>query len=514
MLGGKLSKITSHFLRPNVRYSIKFIHKDKTEHTLIRQTIDKNPRPTTSEWHELRKKLMLSTANKSSINIDATILRSCVPDRLDTGKSYWKYLKESGDDTKSSTLTVLLELYYRASKTGTEITDNDQLDIIDICESLRKKSPALDSTSAEGIIYGLVLTADWRRSLEILDSIQISSKPSLYSAVVQRALQEQDEHLVWKLLDAMVTDCDEIQNEVFMSYIAFCEREAVTFSEHIDKMLTFIGDNRIVVSTTVVNEIQRSFHKFNHNCSTATVSKQGTCQSCRKRLRNIDITDGEFNNLSNHFFDKIFTEKNIFNKSTPEELTSFIAFFNETGPYHCVIDGLNVGYFNQTFNPTAQSKLLAGVVKHFVNQKKSVLVIGRKHMTRWPKANMDYIRKYANLFLTEDSSQDDLFFLYSTLKSGPHTDFVTNDVMRDHTLAWDKDLKTVYRRWQEQHRYKVRAISDYGRMTFDDPVKFDMNAQQVDGCWHIPFENGLHCTLKENYLRKNWLCVSKQLPGK
>ncbi|XP_037035089.1 mitochondrial ribonuclease P catalytic subunit-like [Bradysia coprophila] len=254
--------------------------------------------------------MMLSTANKSSINIDATILRSFFPDRLDVGKSYWKYLKESGDDPKSTTLIVLLEmyLYYRASKTGTAITGNDQLDIIDICESLRQKSPAFDSTSAEGIIYGLVLTADWRRSLEILDSIQISSKPSSDSAVIQRALQEQDEHLVWKLI------------------------------ENIDKMLTF--------------------HKFIYNCSTATVSKQGTCQSCRKRLRDIDITDDEFKNLSNHFFDKIFIEENIFNKSTPGELKSFIAFFDETGPYHCVIDGLNVGYCNQTFNPIAQSKLV------------------------------------------------------------------------------------------------------------------------------------------------------------
>lgn len=75
---------------------------------------------------------MLSTADQSSINIDEIILRNCFPDQLDAGKSYLNYLKESGDDPKSSTLIMLLELYYRANKSGTELTSNDQVDIVEM----------------------------------------------------------------------------------------------------------------------------------------------------------------------------------------------------------------------------------------------------------------------------------------------------------------------------------------------------------------------------------------------
>lgn len=132
MFANKFLKFTKCFLKPNVRCSSKLIHKDKTQHTLIRQTLDKNSKPTTSEWHELRKKLMLSTANNSSINIDEAILSNCFPDKLDLGKSYFNYLKECGDDPKPSTLMKLLELYYRASRSGTHLTDNDQLDIIEM----------------------------------------------------------------------------------------------------------------------------------------------------------------------------------------------------------------------------------------------------------------------------------------------------------------------------------------------------------------------------------------------
>lgn len=90
---------------------------------------------------------------------------------------------------------------------------------------------------------------------------------------------------------------------------------------------------------------------------------RGSCQSCRRRLRNIDITDDEFKKLSKHFLEKIFIEENILIKSTPEELGSFVAFFNKTGPYHCVIDGLNVGHFNNATNPTAQSKYVSSSVQ-------------------------------------------------------------------------------------------------------------------------------------------------------
>lgn len=69
----------------------------------------------------------------------------------------------------------------------------------------------------------------------------------------------------------------------------------------------------------------------------------------------------------------------------------------------------------------------------------------------------------------------------------------------------------IFRRWQQEHQYMIKWISDNGRITFEEPIQFDMNAHQVDGCWHIPFEDDSHCTFgtKSFELRKNWLCISK-----
>lgn len=149
----------------------------------------------------------------------------------------------------------------------------------------------------------------------------------------------------------------------------------------------------------------------------------GKCQSCSKQLRSVYATDDEFNELSNHFLDKILIGSSIFSKTTPQELESFLTFVDRTKPYDCVIDGLNVAHSKNSTNPLVQANSvdlisngilkeffflnkiffqLASVVKYFVDRKLTVCVLGRKHMTKWPKYQMNYIRENSHLFLTDN----------------------------------------------------------------------------------------------------------------
>ena len=47
-------------------------------------------------------------------------------------------------------------------------------------------------------------------------------------------------------------------------------------------------------------------------------------------------------------------------------------------------------------------KQLASVVKYFQNKNKHVLVLGRKHMNKWPKKTMQYVKDNAAVFLAND----------------------------------------------------------------------------------------------------------------
>lgn len=115
----------------NVRFASVRRNDLDSEMALIQQTLDQNHQPTTKEWSELKGKLMeMKEMSRSRYNIDTVILGRCLPTQLHVGKSYIKYLKETGCEPNTSTLINLLQLYYKASKIGTEITKNDQQEII------------------------------------------------------------------------------------------------------------------------------------------------------------------------------------------------------------------------------------------------------------------------------------------------------------------------------------------------------------------------------------------------
>lgn len=143
-------------------------------------------------------------------------------------------------------------------------------------EKFAAKFPTFDTVLAEGVIYGLVLTNNWRKSLDILDSIKIAAVPSpaVYSAVIQRAIADEDEKIVWTLMHDMVNDCKSLQKEVFLAYIGYCEKYPAKFTENINRMLTFIGDNQIVLTTEISTRMHRAFERFdNYVCSITAVSK-------------------------------------------------------------------------------------------------------------------------------------------------------------------------------------------------------------------------------------------------
>lgn len=128
----------------------------------------------------------------------------------------------------------------------------------------------------ESLICGLLLTKDWRKCLELLNSIKVLAKPStfVYSAIIGRAINDEDENIFWTLLKEMVSNCEFLPNEPFTSYISFCEKNSRTFTENINKMLTFIEENEILVSNGVVNEFQSAFQRFGYTSTISSITKQ------------------------------------------------------------------------------------------------------------------------------------------------------------------------------------------------------------------------------------------------
>lgn len=76
------------------------------------------------------------------------------------------------------------------------------------------------------------------------------------------------------------------------------------------------------------------------------------CKHCQNKLEEVVFDQKEFEKLKSVFFSNCIIGKNIFNKTTPEELEKFKMFMRKAEPYDIVIDGLNVAYCAGNKQPT------------------------------------------------------------------------------------------------------------------------------------------------------------------
>lgn len=119
----------SHIYYSQAAYNRRRPHVFEEQRALIRETLEQNQQPTKTEWRELQHKLA-TMKSSSSFNVDAMIVHSCSPNELSAAKSYIKLVKEDyGQEPSTGALRGLLNLYYQASQTGTEITVDDQREI-------------------------------------------------------------------------------------------------------------------------------------------------------------------------------------------------------------------------------------------------------------------------------------------------------------------------------------------------------------------------------------------------
>lgn len=122
---------------------------------------------------------------------------------------------------------------------------------------------------------------------------------------------------------------------------------------------------------------------------------------CRQQLDNVRLPTIEFQKLKKEFEATSLSKANILARSSFGEFIRFKQIVNEKRSFHYVIDGLNVAYTGSTDKLLEQAKTLTKLVEHFVQRKKRVLIIGRKHMDdTWPGPQINFIKKNATLFLT------------------------------------------------------------------------------------------------------------------
>lgn len=113
------------------RNSTPFVSQNQLSQLLLQSKLAENRALSADEWRILRSDLLASDDRSiTAVNIDATILGGCLPDgRLEVGKSYVRFLRESGDEPNLASMGRLLRLYHMAEGQG-RLSVADRGDIV------------------------------------------------------------------------------------------------------------------------------------------------------------------------------------------------------------------------------------------------------------------------------------------------------------------------------------------------------------------------------------------------
>ncbi|XP_063705462.1 mitochondrial ribonuclease P catalytic subunit [Culicoides brevitarsis] len=456
-------------------------------------------------WSNVKQTILATNRNAKKANVDGIILNHlCANKNIETAKLFVESMQKNGEKLNPLIKGIMLKLYYHATHHKDYVlTEDDKSRIIEIYRELKQNYDTFDSTTCENLILGLSLTSAWKEGIQLLEDAKLTAIPGrfTYTALITSALKNEEPSTFFRLLDEMIGHEQQPTSQIYNTWIDWCKNMA-----DFEKIFRFLEDMGLHMPLDSAEKLIKKMSSMKITAQKVRVTKYGNCSGCKKSLDTTALTIDEFNNVRDAFLSKVIVKNNIFLNTNPEELQAFKNFLEENGPYDCVVDGLNVAYSKGNKGAVAQANLLLQVVTELTKIHKNILVLGKKHMIKWPAQQMKRLRMIADTFFTADISQDDPFLLYATLKSGPEARFCSRDLMRQHAFLLGPELRICFFKWRDQRQYKLKSSF---KVLFDKPCLYKGTAHKIDNVWHIPFVEDERTWLNE-YVptdEKQWMCI-------
>ncbi|XP_062863167.1 mitochondrial ribonuclease P catalytic subunit isoform X2 [Trichomycterus rosablanca] len=396
------------------------------------------------------------------------------------------------------------------------VSGGHRAEVSDVYDIMRGCYKTLDTGAYSLLVKGLSQTERWRETLGILDQIKKVITPSSrnYGDAISGACLHGDRDTAWRLyrelMDQGLTASQETWRCLFES--SDDQRED---KDELMSVLNYMRENQIYPDERLAKSIKTWFESEPDEKWRGTFSSvdlRGVCRSCAADLESIRLTEEEYAQLKHRVVQDVIEGRDVFNKTTPEELESFKNFAKNRAAFDVVIDGLNVANLNPK---CTKSETLLAVVSELEQQGLNILVLGRKHMLHpsrnWDRHHMNQIKHKAHCFFTENISEDDPFLLYAALHSGNHCNFVSRDLMRDHKACLpDSATRRLFFKWQRGHQLVLNNYVPGKKVQFQRTSTYDTIVQGTGHSWHIPYdEDGGERSTYE--VPQRWLCLNKEL---
>ncbi|XP_061600502.1 mitochondrial ribonuclease P catalytic subunit [Cololabis saira] len=467
-----------------------------------------------AEWKKLKESL--GNPQRFEVRMMRSMFHSDA--KLDIAKSLLTFVAM---ETGTLSYELLLGYLMLCARCGHDA------EVFDVYRIMRGSFPSLDTGASSLFIKSFSRTARWKEAISILHEVKKVFTPSArnYGDVIAGAMLNGDTTTAWSFYDELFEKGLTPHQETWDALFTRAQRHEEdgvegrkSWAEQQERLLgilLYMRNNQIYPQQSVTTSIKTWFeslteHKWTGNWT--SVTPKGVCRCCGSELESIQLTDDEYQMLRDRVMTDIIQGKDVFNKTTPEELEQFKTFVKSKPAFDVVIDGLNVANINK--DKFKLSETLLAVVSELERQGLAVLVLGRKHMLNpsrsWDRRNMALLQQKAHCFFTDNISEDDPFLLYATLHSGNHCRFVSQDLMRDHKACLpDGPTRRLFFKWQRGHQLLVDGFVSAGRrVRFQSIPSYDTIVQTSGDFWHVPYDDTEHRSTYE--VPQRWLCLSKQ----
>ncbi|XP_075723584.1 mitochondrial ribonuclease P catalytic subunit-like [Rhipicephalus microplus] len=378
---------------------------------------------------------------------------------------------------------------------------------------LESSGGLLDSQTRNLVVKSLCQTPLWKRAMELLDEPEAAPEPINAAAVA--CFQHHDFSAAWGCLERLRRSQQPLR--IFPSTMEACLEAARTLAQSgdhhvegrqlVDHLLAYLatGSHGPLPTSLALNV--SSFYKDTAqpgwSSGPAKISRAGLCNRCNRQLEMHGLSDTEWEELRRGVMERCLVGDDPYLGSNPRELAKFRDFLERAPAYDVVLDGLNIALAKGSASQRDRAQQLLKAVHHYaVNEKQTVLLVGRKHMLQWPAEIMDRVWKHCLRYLANDTSHDDPFVLYAALHGGPGTQVVSRDLMRQHLSRLSNPrLQELFTSWQQTHQVEWRGAPASTMVSH----KVTVQGSSTDG-WHIPHAeaNGTVATIAE----VQWLCIS------
>lgn len=256
---------------------------------MVQNVLDATNISCNNDWKKIRQSILEHQDNKghcSLNNIDASILNYCLNNNTYQGLSYIDYLKTENIKKNLATVGKYLQLMYLKNEKllmeGEKCTHNDEKNIWDCYENVRKEHSLLDYITLESTILAFSVTGNWKQCLEIMKEIEITTIISsrAYSAIIAAVFLNGENELGWNLLEDMLAKEKMPLSLPFITYINVAKKSGEAKSM-LEKLLVFFHENDFICDEDVISSLSTLV-----NC----IGFQATQVNVRKPLSMCDVT--------------------------------------------------------------------------------------------------------------------------------------------------------------------------------------------------------------------------------